>query len=82
MRVTHMVCVLQLPQVDELHCGLEGAQTVAELIFTGVAEAEVPDVAQVSHPEDKQQNNYLHSENIFPLLFLSDVNIHINFCSL
>lgn len=45
--------VLQLPQVDVLHRRLEGAQTVAELIFTRVAEAEVPDVAQVGHPEDK-----------------------------
>lgn len=48
--------VLQLPQVDVLHRRLEGAQTVAELIFTRVAEAEVPNVAQVGHPEDKTTN--------------------------
>ena len=54
---THSVCVLQPPQVDVLHRRLEGAQTVAEFIFTGVAEAEVPDVAQVCHPEDKHRNN-------------------------
>lgn len=54
MRVTHSVRVLQLSQVDVLHRSLEGTQTVAEFIFTGVAEAEVSDVAQVGHPEDKQ----------------------------
>lgn len=43
--------VLQLPQVDVLHSSLEGAQTVAELVFAGVAEAEVSDVAQIGHPE-------------------------------
>lgn len=73
MCATHMVCVLQLPQVDVLHCSLEGAQTVAEFIFTGVAEAEVPDVAQVGHPEDKQHNNslikYLPSETVPPAIF-------------
>lgn len=51
--------VLQLPQVDVLHCSLEGAQTVAEFIFTGVAEAEVPDVTQVGHPEDRHENNLM-----------------------
>lgn len=56
------MCVLQLPQVDVLHCSFEGAQTVAELIFTGVTEAEVSDVAQVGHPDDKQPGNqHLHS---------------------
>lgn len=44
---------MQLPQVDVFHGRLEGAQTVAELVLAGVAEAEVPDVAQVGHPEDK-----------------------------
>ncbi len=74
-----MVCVLQLPQVDVLDGGLEGAQTVAEFIFTGVAEAEVPDVAQVGHPEDKQQNNslikYLYDDTVPPAIFqcLSDI---------
>lgn len=48
---------MQLPQVDVFHGRLEGAQTVAELVLAGVAEAEVPDVAQVGHPEDKNNNN-------------------------
>lgn len=51
--------VLQLPQVDVLYCCLEGAQTVAEFIFTRVAEAEVPDVAQVGHPEDQEEQTYI-----------------------
>lgn len=62
--VSYRVCVLQLPQVDVLHCSLEGAETVAEFIFTGVAEAEVPDVAQVGHPEDKQQEEKCCSQSL------------------
>lgn len=48
---------MQLPQVDVFHGRLEGAQTVAELVLAGVAEAEVPDVAQVGHPDDNKQTN-------------------------
>lgn len=55
--MSHRVRVLQLPQVDVLHCRLECAQAVAELVFTGVAEAEVSDVAQVGHPDRKRQES-------------------------
>lgn len=52
---TYRASVLQLPQVDVLHSGLEGAQTVAQLVFSRAAEAEVPDVAQVGHPDEKEE---------------------------
>lgn len=62
--VSHGVCVLQLPQVDVLHCSLEGAQAVAEFIFSRVAEAEVPHVAQVGHPaNDTIQESLLCRQN-------------------
>lgn len=52
------VRALQLSQTDVLHRSLEGAQAVAELIFTGLTEAEVPDVAQVGHPGHKQSRGF------------------------
>lgn len=57
---SYRVRVLQLPQLYVLDRCFEGAQTVAELVFGGVAEAEVLDVAQVGHPEGRHQ----HQRNI------------------
>lgn len=60
VRDSHSACVLQLPQVDILHCSLKRAQTVAKLIFAGVAEAEISDVAQIRHPDKTRALDLLH----------------------
>lgn len=60
VRDTHSVCVLQLPQVDILHGSLKRAQTVAQLIFAGVAEAEISDVAQIRDPDKTKTLDLLH----------------------
>ncbi|KAF3855367.1 hypothetical protein F7725_023422 [Dissostichus mawsoni] len=55
--------LISIGYVDELDRSLEGAQTVAQLVFAPVAEAEVLDVAEVGHPEDRQQLNSIMTNN-------------------
>lgn len=57
---TYSVLVLQLPQVDILDSSLKRGQTVAQLIFAGVAEAEISDVAQIRHPDKTKTLDLLH----------------------
>lgn len=60
VRDTHSVCILQFSQVDILDGSLKRAQTVAQLIFAGVAEAEIFDVAQIRHPDKTKILDLLH----------------------
>ncbi len=73
-RISYQSALGEVSLADVLHRSLKRGETVTQLIFTGLTEAEVLDVTQIRHPE----------ENIRILAFctqtVKDIEL-INHCS-